>query len=334
MMDARRFRRMAPALTLAVLAPVFGELLSGSSPPLEFFSPVGLLFLVAFYGGGAIVVRELAVRWGGTSRSARWAIVLLLGAAYGIVEEGLAVKSFFDPRWMDLGVLGHYGRLAGVNWLWSIELTLFHMLVSIAAPIVITELLFRERRDEPWVGRRGLAAVAAVFMSVAALINVAMTSYRPPLIPYAAAAAVVGALAFLARRTGRASPGVASARVPTARVVLAISFGFAFVEWVVLLFVLPALNVPSLIPIGLALVVAAVAGRWLMRVVASSDRTDMHTLALVSGVLLVWVFVAVLDELSGLAGMSLVAAATVFGLVRIRRLIECRTVRILKGSGG
>lgn len=32
---------------------------------------------------------------------------------YNILEEGLMVKSFFDPSWLDLGVLGIYGGWGG-----------------------------------------------------------------------------------------------------------------------------------------------------------------------------------------------------------------------------
>jgi len=45
--------------------------------------------------------------------------LFVLGAAYGVLEEGLMVKSFFDPNWMDLGVLGSYGLWMGVNWVWA-----------------------------------------------------------------------------------------------------------------------------------------------------------------------------------------------------------------------
>ncbi len=49
-----------PALVLFFLSPAIGELLSGSSPPAEFFSPF-LPVLAVLYGGGAILSRELAL---------------------------------------------------------------------------------------------------------------------------------------------------------------------------------------------------------------------------------------------------------------------------------
>jgi len=85
-------KRIPPAWVLYFLAPIIGELLSGSAPPIEFFNPFGLLILPALYGSGAILARELALR-----REKRWPTILVLGLAYGILEEGLMVKSFFDP---------------------------------------------------------------------------------------------------------------------------------------------------------------------------------------------------------------------------------------------
>lgn len=80
--------------------------------------------------------------------------LLLLGLAYGIFEEGLMVRSFFDPHWMDLGSLGVYGRVAGVNWVWAYHLTVFHAVVSILASVRFVEILVPERRRESWVTSR------------------------------------------------------------------------------------------------------------------------------------------------------------------------------------
>ncbi len=79
-------------LVLFLLSPAIAELLSGSAPPLEFFNPLGFVILASLYGSGAILARELALRW-----RKGYLSLLLLGAAYGVIEEGLIVKSFFDP---------------------------------------------------------------------------------------------------------------------------------------------------------------------------------------------------------------------------------------------
>ena len=153
-----------PVATLLVLSPAVGELLSGSSPPSQFFNPVSFLLLVGLYGCGALLVREAVAR-----RKLNAVGLLLLGAAYGIVEEGLTCKSFFNPHWTDTGFLSVYGRGWGVNWVWTFGLTVYHMVVSITVPIFLTEALFSGRADGPWLRRRGWIFASAALSLVTVL---------------------------------------------------------------------------------------------------------------------------------------------------------------------
>jgi hypothetical protein len=139
-----------PVVTLLVLAPAIGELLSGSSPPLQFFNPIAFLLLVGLYGCGALLVRETVARY-----QLNASALLLLGAAYGILEEGITCKSFFNPHWTDTGFLSVYGRLWGVNWVWTFGLTIYHMVVSVIVPVFLTEALFSKYASVPWLKRRG-----------------------------------------------------------------------------------------------------------------------------------------------------------------------------------
>ncbi len=191
---SKRPRFPWPALVLFFLSPVVGELLSGSAPPMEFFTPFGFVTLCLLYGGGALLVRELAFRWG-----TGWLGRLLLGAAYGIVEEALMAKSFFDPNWQDIGILGSYGRMFGVNWVWSLELTIYHCLFSISIPILLVELTFPRRRDRPWLGIPGLAVVAALLAADVVFGFIWLTPFRPPLAPYLGAVITVAVLVAAAR---------------------------------------------------------------------------------------------------------------------------------------
>jgi len=78
-------------LTLLFLSPAMGELLSGSAPPQQFFNPIMLFTFILLYGCGTVLIREARARW-----NLQWS-VLFLAVAYGIVEEGLLVKSYFNP---------------------------------------------------------------------------------------------------------------------------------------------------------------------------------------------------------------------------------------------
>jgi hypothetical protein len=188
-------KRILPALVLFFLAPAIAELLSGSAPPVEFFNPFGFVLLTALYGSGVILARELTIRW-----RKGWLSLFALGAAYGIIEEGLMVKSFFDPNWVDIGILGSYGRWAGVNWVWSVELTIYHAVISIIIPILLTELIFANRRNQTWVRPWGLIGFSVLLLAVVAFGYFLLTPYRPPTIPYLLMVAVVVGLILLAWR--------------------------------------------------------------------------------------------------------------------------------------
>lgn len=162
-----------PVLVLFFLSPIIGELLSGSTPLLHFLNPFALFFLTGLYGSGAIIVREIIRRWG-----KGWASVLLLGAAYGVLEEGVMVKSFFDPSWPDLGLLGTYGRWLGVNWVWAEWLIIYHAIYSITIPIIFVELVFPEYRHIKYLSNRSLILFFALISFVVIFGHIFMTPYR------------------------------------------------------------------------------------------------------------------------------------------------------------
>ncbi len=182
-------------MALSLLSPLLAELLSGSSPPSEFFRPAAFLLLWAFYGGGVLLIREIWVGLGGGIGR-----LLLLGMFYGVVEEGLVLKSWFDPLYFDLHLFATYGRFWGTNVAWAIWLTLFHALMSITAPILLCEIAFPAYRDRSLMGRRARLAVALLFIASALLMAFGLNPYLPPFQPYAAAVALAGGLVLLARR--------------------------------------------------------------------------------------------------------------------------------------
>ncbi len=305
----------APWLALFFLAPAIGELLSGSSPPAEFFSPFGLTLLCLLYGSGAILVRELTYRWGGG-----WRRVLLLGAAYGIIEEGLMVKSWFDPNWMDLGVLGTYGRFAGLNWVWAAGLTLYHTVYSIGLPILLTTILFPARRDEPWVGRRGMIVLLALFFADVVAGFLWMTPYRPPAAAYLLAAIGTAVLIWIARRTAapRRAPEAHPLGGPWRMFLLGLGWAIAFF---IQLWALPSTRMPVLALLALLVAFSwasiALAKRLEAGAVFGSPR---HALALGSGVLAFLVLCAPLQEMDmsradNPAGMAVVGAAAALFLL-------------------
>jgi hypothetical protein len=312
-----RKHRIPPALTLFVLAPAIGELLSGSSPPLEFFNPLALLFMSSLYGSGAIVCRELKIRWkkGCTS-------LLLLGAAYGILEEGLMVKSFFDPNWVDLGMLGLYGRWAQVNWVWTEMLTIYHAVFSIAIPIVLVELVFPERKNDNWIGKRAFAALVALLALVATIGFLFLTEYRPPMLQYSAAVLAMVLFVYAAymiphhphvnsiQTAGKPKRAFAIGCIGSAAFFLLFWAGPHMIESPIIVMLL-----------GIALVFGI--AKLLRRIDLRSPEAALNRLAAVAGALSFLIFLGFMIELGALSngaltGMAFVSIGAIVELGRLR----------------
>jgi hypothetical protein len=273
-------RTISPALALWLIAPVFGEMVSGSTPLNEYISPLNILLQGMLYGSGAVLIRELLVRWG---RS--WRGLLLLGAAYGIFEEGLMVRSFFDPHWPDLEKLGVYGRAAGVNWVWTEHLIIFHMLVSVAASIVFVEVLYPGRRTESWLGPRGLTWNAIAFfvtLPLGALLN----PYNTPDVWLGLCWLAIVLLAIGAWRARTPAQQLPPVRVPPPWLFWWTAFLATFVQ-LAMIYNAAEKDRPPFLVTMLAIVLFDLLILWLVRRWSGDARDwdDRHRLALVSGIL-------------------------------------------------
>ena len=134
------FLRAHPVLCLLILTPGIPEYLSSSSPvytivlnPAQF--ALQLAANLGLYGPGVLLIREAMIRW-----DKGWASVLLLGAAYGILEEGIALSTLFNPGAGPVGQLGYFGHWLGVSWVWSAGILPVHMIFSISIPILLLGL--------------------------------------------------------------------------------------------------------------------------------------------------------------------------------------------------
>jgi hypothetical protein len=193
-------RTAVAVIVLFVLSPLTAEVLSGSTPILLFLTnPIGALYQIGFYGSGAVLVRELVRR-----RGLGWPNILILGMAYGILEEGLVVTSWFNPYWPDIQTYGSYGWAGGLNWVWALNLTLFHAIISITIPILLVESLFPRIAAQPWLGNISfrvvigvLAATSIIGALLFSLVAFHKYGYVPPLLPYLAALALAGVLVWL-----------------------------------------------------------------------------------------------------------------------------------------
>jgi len=138
--------------------------------------PVFFLLLaanLALYGPGAILIREAKIRW-----NKGWASVFLMGAAYGIVEEGLALRTLFNPASSVVGNLGVYGHWLGVNWVWTVGLVIFHSVFSIGLPIFIFGLAFPDLKPKSLVSTRGIQISILALVVDSVLLSI-LVNYWP-----------------------------------------------------------------------------------------------------------------------------------------------------------
>lgn len=161
----------APIFGLFFTAPLIAEYLLGDFS-IKMLSP--LIVLAPMYGGGALLIRELARRNG-----RGWPTILLFAMAYAIVEEAFTTQSLFDPNYLhlNLGLLkSAFAPAFGIGGWWTLWMLLVHTVWSISTPIALIEACFPERARTPWTGRIGLIVVAIVFLFGAVMS--AVFSYR------------------------------------------------------------------------------------------------------------------------------------------------------------
>lgn len=285
----------APALFLFFLSPVVAELMSGSAPPVRFFNPLWFFPLVLFYGTGANIIRELVRRWNKGIPT-----LLALGVVYGILEEGIALKTFFDPAWPMLGILGSYGRALGINWVWTLELPFGHAIFSIAIPIMLTGLLFPRERDEPWIDGRTFDLFSLVFAGEIILTSIFFETYPAPTVPYVITGLVAAGLAALSRRIPNpifAQQKLSVTDIPSPLTFWLIGF-FSATALVIIHFSLPHI-LPPLMTILVFFSFLAVDSLLIFRLSGmggGAGWSDLHKFALMSGALSVLVAYAPVQE--------------------------------------
>jgi hypothetical protein len=155
-------KRVLPAIGLFFIAPLVAEFLLGNIP----ITMLGAMVLLApMYGGGALLIRELVRR---TGRG--WPSILLLGLAYGILEEAYMTQSLFNPDYLNLnmGLLkpAYISALAIGGW-WTIFVLTLHTVWSISVSIGLTESLVPNRATTPWLKGTGLTITTILFAAAA-----------------------------------------------------------------------------------------------------------------------------------------------------------------------
>jgi len=196
-------------LGLALLSPLVGEFLLGN---ISIRDLAAIPFLVPMYGGGALLIREVARR---TGRG--WPAILALGLAYGVLEPGVFDGSLFSPSFEGVDYAAARVPVLGFSAFYGLQFVVNHAVWSIAIPILLTESLAKHDRTTPWLGRIGLGVTAVAYLLGGLLIRSSSIDAGEYHTSWAQAAGVVLvalALVAVAFRLPRPSPGRSTGWAP------------------------------------------------------------------------------------------------------------------------
>ena len=288
-----RWHRLAPAFTLLILAPVVAEVLSGATRLSFIFV---LIPEIMVWGCGALIAREVVRRWQGG-----WTSMLLLGLGLSIAEEFIIQQTSLAPLpWVSSTA---YGRAWGVNWIFFLFMLVYESVWVVLVPVQLTELIFPNLRNQPWLKKSGLITSSLVFVlgsfiawflwtQIARPRTFHVPKYQPPFLAIFSSALSILLLAFAAyalRNVGqhpsRAQP-TSSTPSPWTVGLVTLVFGFPWYLLMSLIFG-PRRDIALWIPIIAGIVWASVAFFVIQRWVSSLGWRDIHRWALVFSATLV-----------------------------------------------
>lgn len=162
-------RGVAPAVGLFFIAPLVAEYLLGDIP----IKMLGVILILApLYGGGALLIREVARR---TGRG--WPSIFVLAFAYAVFEEAFTTQTLFNPNYLHLNLhllAPAYIPALGIGVWWTIFVLTLHTVWSISVSIALVEALVPDRATTPWLGGVGLTVTCILFV----LAGIATTAHQ------------------------------------------------------------------------------------------------------------------------------------------------------------
>jgi hypothetical protein len=261
------------------LAPVCAEYLWGYDDSTGHPGTLlgNLVVFSPLYGAPALLIRELARR-----RGLGWPGILLLAAAFGVVEAAIVDQSMWSTDYRDIP---YWQEMSTPTYLAPIGLSLYlalsfvggHVILSIGSPIALVETLATTRRHERWLGPVVLWVVIALYAAACALVlkdaydtGEASATWGQLLGSSLMAIGLVVAAFVVGHRPALIVPGT----VPRPLLVWAAAL-VAMIGWVAI----PPTRIGTALVALLALGAVAIVWRWSHR----DPWAQPHVLALASG---------------------------------------------------
>jgi hypothetical protein len=221
---------------------------------------------VLVWGGGALLIRTAYRKW-----HLGWLNLLLMALSLSIAEEFLIQQTSLAPMVLQLKGIA-YARAFGMNYVYLLWALIYESVFVVFLPIYLTELIFPDRREELWIGKRGVITISLLFLVGSFLAWFSWTqiarpkvfhvpAFNPPLVMVLIAVALIGSFTYMATGPFRNKLGWTSIALnPPQPWILAIIGGL----WAVLLYGIVVLafgispDFPPAIAIGTGLLLAAV----------------------------------------------------------------------------
>ena len=308
--------RLSFGLGLSLLSITIAEFVTGSTPLTNIIFDPGSFFLfsvpslLGLYGCGVVLVRETAIRW-----NKGWPSILLMGLAYGIMEEGVSVHTFFAPVNVTVGVLGSYGKVMGLNLTWAIMISLCHSVFSIALPILISDRLWPAMKGKSIMGRRSVVFVFLAYVFTVFILNL-IAPYRPVITYSILLVSVSAAMVYAAGKLPVALFGIGKSSPGVKRYVVLGLFFFPYI----LLFSTNQRFLPSWV-VDLELIIVAFLAYWQLETHHYGNQQQKTAYMVASLLVPVMVF-GVADSLTSNPLGFMAVGAMVYVIIRLMRSIR------------
>jgi len=304
-------QRTARIASLIVLSPIIAEVLFGSTH-------LSMLYLlvpqICIYGGVALIIHTL-------TRGRNQSAFLILGIAFAIAEECIILQTSVSPPFQHLlfGSAPNQTYLGAfdINWVYLLWALGYESLWAIVLPVQLTGLIFPDRRETRWIGRKGLVIVGIVFLipsygiwytftQVGIAPGLAFETPFPVILTALAAIILLGMIAlFLLPPSHDKQKKDRSVPAPWLVGLIAFLLSLPWFILAILPYILPP-SVTTTIPIMIGLGWAALA-YFLIRYWSDSRAwRDIHRLALCSGGLLASMLAGFVINGSALSQLDLI----------------------------
>ncbi len=303
------FKRALPGLVLLLLAPILGELIIGHQAPLNFIKLKNFLLSSLPYGLGALICRELVIRW----RKGKMSLAFL-GIAYGLYEEIAVIRSIINQNWHELEAIGQYNFWGGINWTYGLMLVHFHICVSIVSSVLIAEAIFSKRRNERWLSNPMLILTSiglALWIPAGFYMSKGIQSVPLYILGILLIILFVYAAKAIPKQPFKKIDGEAAKPIcfyVLGLVNMILIFLGTFYEGPK-----PALSIMFISLVAVDIISLILVLQWSKN---GYEWTDKHKIALVSGFLTFFIMLSAIKDLeSGFAGYSIISAAGAAALI-------------------